>query len=250
MRELKYFVLSLLTSTLQISYHYFSLSLCRSLTLSVSLSLSLSLSVCLSLSLAVCLSLSLCVSLSLSLLYFSLYINATMANTAPSNCKKIVASSESDKKKKDACVLKNLSLKKGSGMFQLSQTDFPTSSGSDLRVFYHLPSLASLSTDVPVVFVLHGVNRNAETYRNNWITHAKKRHFAVVVPEFTTKNFPKSWGFNMGNIWQLGKYIGTSSVLRRNDTAQWSFSAIEVVFAVFRKRANVSTKTVCLMCDV
>jgi len=138
-----------------------------------------------------------------------------------------------------------LALKKGKGMFLLSQNDFPTLSAGGLKVYYYLPSL---SKDLPIVFVLHGVNRNADTYRDNWITHSKKRNFAVIVPEFTIKDFPKSWGYNMGNMWLLNKFVAKKKkvVMLRKPIAQWSFTAIETVFSVLEKRAHFSTKTVFL----
>ncbi len=45
---------------------------------------------------------------------------------------------------------------------------------------------------------MHGVNRDAERYLNDWIPLAEKHKFVVIAPEFTRKDFPKDADYSQG----------------------------------------------------
>jgi len=87
---------------------------------------------------------------------------------------------------------------------------------------------------VPVVFVMHGVKRNGETYRDNWVAHAEAGKFLVVVPEFSTQHFPGSRGYNVGNVFE------TSGA--RKPVGQWTFSLIEKVFDALRRDHGITAE--------
>jgi len=44
----------------------------------------------------------------------------------------------------------------------------------------------------PVLFVMHGVRRDGERYRNEWVTHAEREKALLLVPEFSVDNFAGS----------------------------------------------------------
>ena len=91
---------------------------------------------------------------------------------------------------------------------------------SKLTVWYYRP--AALTADAPVLFVIHGVGRNAEEYLSDWIEFADQKHFLLVVPEFSKAEFPGEEAFNSGNL-----FDAAGGPLPR---AQWSFSVIEPLF--------------------
>lgn len=90
----------------------------------------------------------------------------------------------------------------------------------EINVWYHLP--AGADADMPVVFILHGVNRNASDYRDNWIAEADRGRFLVLAPEFSKADYPKSRGYNLGNI--------TDTNGQPTPKSAWSFSVIEKIF--------------------
>jgi len=49
----------------------------------------------------------------------------------------------------------------------------------------HLTRPAGLTADRPIVFVMHGMRRNADDYRDQWHELAKEHNFLLVVPEFS-----------------------------------------------------------------
>src|SRR4051794_12204384 len=54
----------------------------------------------------------------------------------------------------------------GAGRFEFTQA------GKTVPVWYYVPSDAK--PDAPVLIVMHGVKRDADRYRNEWMPHAQK----------------------------------------------------------------------------
>ncbi len=70
--------------------------------------------------------------------------------------------------------------------------------GRHVPVRYYLP--AGATPDAPVLIVMHGVKRNAETYLHEWTGYADQCHFLLIVPEFSEAEFPGSRGYQDGNL--------------------------------------------------
>ncbi len=106
------------------------------------------------------------------------------------------------------------------GQFTFSEWD-----GPPLNVFYVEPE--GLTANAPIVIVMHGVKRNADEYRDNWIDLAEQYGFAVYAPEFDKAHFPKSKGYNLGGL------------TKDKDRA---FDAIEPLFDGIKERRETQQK--------
>lgn len=95
--------------------------------------------------------------------------------------------------------------------------------GPPLRVFYVERPQAALE-GAPVVIVMHGVNRNADEYRDNWIELSERYGLRVYAPEFSAEAFPGAAQYNLGGV-------GT-------DAAVSSYAAIEPLFDAIRARGE------------
>lgn len=101
-----------------------------------------------------------------------------------------------------------------------------------IKVWYHCPK--KLSKTTPVCFVMHGVKRDGQRYRDSWIEIAEKGQFLLLVPEFDNKNFPKSRTYNLGNIFdRSGNY---------NDPKHWSYSMVDEIFNSVVEKLGLQTK--------
>ncbi|MBP7483555.1 MAG: hypothetical protein KA788_13550 [Lacunisphaera sp.] len=100
------------------------------------------------------------------------------------------------------------------------------SGGHRLRVWYHRPAAAP--ADAPVLFVIHGVGRNAEEYLTDWIGQAEQQRCLLIVPEFSKAEFPGEEAFNSGNLFDAAG--------RLRPRAEWSYSMIEPLFDEVRAR--------------
>ena len=78
----------------------------------------------------------------------------------------------------------------------------------------------------PIVFVMHGVKRNASDYRAYWELLADKYQFLVVAPTFDQKHWAKAAGYNLGDM------------AEQPDREKWAYSAIEHLFDEVRDGHN------------
>jgi len=87
------------------------------------------------------------------------------------------------------------------------------------------------TADAPVVFVMHGVGRDADRYLAEWRDIALKNDIVVVVPEFSQIHFPGSEGYNFGHVFD------SNGKLRPR--GQWAYSAIEPLFDALRSHEKL-----------
>lgn len=112
------------------------------------------------------------------------------------------------------------------------QFTFTGWAGPPLRVFYQLPDTVNAQT--PVLIVLHGVQRDAENYRDEWARHARDRGFIVVAPEFSAADFPGADEYSSGG------FLAPDGSTRPRE--QWSFAAIEPLFDEVRARTGTEVQ--------
>jgi pimeloyl-ACP methyl ester carboxylesterase len=102
-----------------------------------------------------------------------------------------------------------------------------------VQLWYYLPS--DHPVDRPLLMVCHGMRRNADDYRDNWIELAKQYNIIIVAPEFSEEHYPKSAAYNLGNLFDsIGAPI---------PEAQWSFSLIDPIFDFVVKQLGGQQKT-------
>jgi poly(3-hydroxybutyrate) depolymerase len=83
----------------------------------------------------------------------------------------------------------SLKLSPGAGRFEIQHDE------RTLPVWYFLPE--NVKADAPVLIVMHGVNRDADRYRNDWLPHAQRYGLILVAPEFSQKDFPETEGYSL-----------------------------------------------------
>ncbi len=112
------------------------------------------------------------------------------------------------------------------------QYRFSAWQGPALKV--HMTRPAGLAPDRPVVFVMHGMGRNALDYRDQWHDLAIEHDFLLVVPEFSERDFPGPARYNLGHVFD------DNGALRPEQ--KWTYSAVELLFDDIRSRFNISTE--------
>jgi len=105
-----------------------------------------------------------------------------------------------------------------------------TPSGLQQKVYLTRP--AGLTADRPIVFVMHGVRRDADEYRDQLHELAKEHNFLLVVPEFSDRLFPGAEAYSLGNVFD--------AVGKPQPKAAWSFSTIEPIFDEVRRRFRMT----------
>jgi poly(3-hydroxybutyrate) depolymerase len=100
--------------------------------------------------------------------------------------------------------------------------------GPALPVFTHLPAKVDATT--PIVFVMHGLKRDAERYRREWAHLADANGFILVTPQYGDADFPGSRAYNHGG------FATKDGRLRPRD--EWTFASIEPIFDEVRRRTG------------
>lgn len=104
--------------------------------------------------------------------------------------------------------------------------------GYEMPVHIHVPKDGHVpkgGANRPVLFVMHGLNRNASEYRDQWRDLAETHNFVLIVPEFSKADFPDREGYNFGGM------ITAAGVPKPRTT--WTFSLIDQVFNSFVTQA-------------
>lgn len=104
--------------------------------------------------------------------------------------------------------------------------------GKTIPVWYYKPTTFDVAT--PILFVMHGMKRTAEAYRNTWVEHAEKNKWMLLVPELSAKDFPGDRAYNLGNVYPK-RDEGSMDARPRNPVSEWSFMLPERIFDDFGK---------------
>jgi alpha-beta hydrolase superfamily lysophospholipase len=100
--------------------------------------------------------------------------------------------------------------------------DIPTTGGL-IKVFTYRPSLYK---DGPLVLVFHGVNRNAEDYRNFAIAVAERFKVLVAAPLFDRERFPQA-------AYIRGGLLAKDGTLRPRE--QWTYALVPQLVQALRE---------------
>lgn len=113
-----------------------------------------------------------------------------------------------------------------SGVFE--RTEAAGATNDTQRVYFHRP--AQWRAGGRVVMVMHGVDRDADRYRDEWAPLADAHGFLLVCPEFSRAKFPKAAWYNLGGMQMT------------SDASRWAFSVPDRVYADVRERFGASSE--------
>lgn len=102
--------------------------------------------------------------------------------------------------------------------------------GPALPIWYVRP--AGVAADAPLLFVFHGVRRDADRYLAEWLDVAEREQVIVVVPEFTQAAFPGAPAYNHGRLLDAN-----GAAVPVNER---TFALIEPLFDALRAREALS----------
>ena len=104
-----------------------------------------------------------------------------------------------------------------------------TPAAAQVPVWYLRPP--GVSASAPIVFVMHGVGRDADRYLAEWAPLAAQHGLVLVVPEFTKDAFPGADAYNLGATQDADG--------RLKPREAWSYAVIESAFDAVRAREKL-----------
>ena len=124
-----------------------------------------------------------------------------------------------------------------------------------MRVFAYFPEAVRTGKQTSVLFVMHGVHRNAEEMFQQIVPPDKScsrdplvnkrllpelHNFVLLLPEFSAALFPERNAYNFGNVFRnAGDLPDTKSP---HSEAEWSFTAIERIYEAVKVAAALNTE--------
>ena len=80
------------------------------------------------------------------------------------------------------------------GISKFEFKEYEHLSDKAIDVYTFLPD--STKKDIPVLFVMHGANRDANNYCIEWVEPSREYNFLVVCPEIDEHQFPGAAGYD------------------------------------------------------
>lgn len=120
----------------------------------------------------------------------------------------------------------------GAGSFLFDQ--FADGKHHPLKIHYYRPP--NLEADAPVIFVMHGVLRDGDRYRDRWRDHAVNNGFLLIAPEFDRDFYPKDTDYNLAGM------VNSESESDFNDEEDWAFHRIELLFEAIHLSTPLTTR--------
>ena len=115
----------------------------------------------------------------------------------------------------------------GSGRMEVPE---PSGEAGPLPVWFHRPT--AWRPGGPVVAVMHGLNRDADAYRDAWAPHAERHGFLLVVAEFSRAKYPGVAWYNFGGaVTEQGQ---------PRPRAAWSFFALDRAVTAVQREAGAA----------
>lgn len=121
----------------------------------------------------------------------------------------------------------------GPGSFGFDQ--FPDGEHQPLTVHYYRPP--ELDENARIIFVMHGMLRDGDRYRDRWLNHAENHGFLLFVPEFDREFYPDSTDYNLAGL------VDEEESPEFNDREKWAFHRIELLFNTIRQSAPITAES-------
>jgi poly(3-hydroxybutyrate) depolymerase len=116
----------------------------------------------------------------------------------------------------------------GPSRFEMAEAAGATA--APLAVFLYRP--AAWTAADRILIVMHGLQRDADRYRDEWERQAERGNLLVVVPEFSAAKFPGRATYNFGNV--------VDAENRPQPPERWVFGVIDRVFDEVRRRTGAT----------
>jgi len=125
-------------------------------------------------------------------------------------------------------------VKRGEGSFVY--TKYAPLANKPITVYYYIPTNGNIA-DMPVLFSMHGSDRDGTIQRNAWKYFAEANGFVVIAPEYSFAS-----GYNE-NYYQFGGVYATSAFKQLNPQEQWTYQSIEALFDYYKKETDSKAAT-------
>lgn len=104
-----------------------------------------------------------------------------------------------------------------------------------ITLYYYIPSGGEVER-MPVLFSMHGAERDGTIQRNAWKYFAEKYGFVVLAPEYSKTYYTE-------NDYQFGSVCRSSGSGVLNEESQWTYQTVEALFDYFKSETGNTSAT-------
>lgn len=112
---------------------------------------------------------------------------------------------------------------------------FTPSSNKPITVYYYIPIDFS-TRKLPILFTMHGADRNAEYQIETWSEIAQDKGIIIIAPRFSKSDYPEL-------RYQFGGVSATSSYYSERPREEWTYNIIEELFDYIKSQTGNKSKT-------
>ncbi len=139
-------------------------------------------------------------------------------------------------------TINEINIQNGSGEF-LIEGGFQ----KEKTIIVHTYKPQNLKADSPIVIIIPGAGRNGNDYRDAWIEKADKYNVLVLSPEYSEKNYPEFWSYNLAGMISDVKInkertAMTSFKISENPN-EWIYEDFDRIFNLSKEKLNLQTDT-------
>lgn len=124
-----------------------------------------------------------------------------------------------------------MQLETGAGWFKFE--DRAGGARGYIRVFYYVPERVVPTSRI--LIALHGLDRDAAGFRDEFIAPADRLGKIVVVPEFDIEAFPDVYAYNYGNV------VSAPPNSQSHAQEAWNFALIDRLFLSFNDGVQIQS---------
>lgn len=104
-----------------------------------------------------------------------------------------------------------------------------TEGNAERPIEVHTYRSAGFTSKDPVIFTLHGMNRNGSDYRDFWVDSAEANNALVVAPTYASEYYPDRPGYNNGLVVDTE----TSAIAPKE---KWAYFSLDRLFCILQDR--------------
>ncbi|ERJ59906.1 alpha/beta hydrolase [Sphingobacterium paucimobilis] len=119
-------------------------------------------------------------------------------------------------------------LKRGEGSF--TYKGYEPLSNKPITVYYYIPTTGNID-NMPVLFSMHGAERDGTIQRNAWKYLAEANGFVVIAPQYAKAYYSE-------NEYQFGGVFTNTSFTIANAPDKWTYQTIEALFDYYKKETD------------
>lgn len=112
-------------------------------------------------------------------------------------------------------------------------------------IIVHYYKAEKFTSESAVIIIVPGAGRNGDDYRDAWIEKAEEYNLLVLSPEYSEKNYPEFWSYNLAGMITNVKINAAKTAMTDFDISEnpeeWIYNDFDRIFNLIKKELALNT---------